>query len=75
MDKRMCYFVMETVTDENGNYIPCIAVEGERGYHKTDWQWGKDLELASACADDMNEKMGISKRDAMMIQLSTMCQS
>lgn len=75
MNKRTCYFVMETVTDENGNFIPCIAVEGESGYHKTNWQWGKDWKLAQECADDMNKKLGVSKWDAMMIQLSTMRKS
>lgn len=72
MESRTAYFVMQTVVDKNGNYIPCIAKEGEKGYYKTDWQWGKDWKLAQECADDMNEKMGISKQDAMLIQLSTM---
>ena len=69
---RTCYFIMETVTDKNGNYIPCIAVEGEQGYQRTDWQWGKDLKLARECADDMNKKMGLSKQEAMIIQLRSM---
>ena len=56
---RRVYFVMETVTDKDGNYIPCIAVEGETGYYKTDWTWGKDYKLARECADDMNERLGI----------------
>lgn len=72
MDKRKCYFVMQTVTDKDGNFIPCIAVEGERGYYKTDWTWGKDLDLAQECAREKNEALGISERDAMLIVFSSM---
>ena len=68
----MCYMILETVTDENGNYIPCIAVEGEKGYNRTNYHWGKDLTLAKEVATDMNTRMGISSRDAMKIILSTM---
>ena len=69
---RMVYFIMETVVDENGNYIPCIAVEGERGYHKTNWQWGTDLETAEGCADELNKRMGYSKKESLLIQLGSM---
>jgi len=71
-EDQTCYFIMETETDEQGNYIPCIAKEGETGFYRTDWQWGKDLELARECADDMNEKMGVTKTQAMIIQLRSM---
>lgn len=69
---RTVYFIMETERDENGNLIPCIAVEGETGFYRTDWQWGKDKALAEECADDMNAKLGIDKKEAMLIQLRTM---
>lgn len=73
--KRSVYFLMQTETDDEGNYIPCIAVEGERGFYRTDWTWGKDWEFANEICDEMNEKLGISKQEAMKIQLGTMRQN
>ena len=69
---KTCYFIMETERDEQGNFIPCIAKEGESGFWRTDWQWGKDKALAQECADDMNEKLGLTKTQAMIIQLRSM---
>jgi len=66
------YFSLETERDENGNYIPCIAEENTKGYTRTNWQWGKDIAIAQECADSKNAGMGISPKDAMRIQLSTM---
>jgi len=66
------YFVQHTVKDAAGNYIVCIAAEGETGYYKTDWEWGKDWEWANKIADDMNEKMGYGKRVAMIVQLRSL---
>jgi len=71
-EARMVYFVQQTVTDEEGNYIPCIAIEGEAGYYKTDWTCGKDLNLAEKLRDDRNTIMGISQKEAHKIILSTM---
>lgn len=69
---RKAYFIQQTLTDEQGNFIPCVAVEGEPGYYKTDWTWGSDFEWAQKCADEMNEQMGIDSKTAMLIQLGTM---
>jgi len=69
---RRAYFVQHTVINENGEYIPCIAVEGERGYHMTDWAWGKDYKLAEECANKKNEALGIDRKQAMIIVLGTM---
>ena len=69
---RKVYFIMETLTDNNGNYIPCIAVENVRGFYRTDWEWGNDLDIAQQIVDDRNEKLGLSKKEAMIIQLSSM---
>lgn len=71
-EKRMAYFIQQTVTDKSGQYIPCIAVEGESGYNLTDWTWGKDLDQAEAIADEKNEALGLTKEEAMKIVLSTM---
>ena len=71
-EKRYVYFIMETVRAEDGGYIPCIATEGEGGYHETDWNWGRDKEIAQELCDKRNERMGIEPREAMRIQLRTM---
>jgi len=66
------YFIQETVRDENGEYIPCIAVDGESGYYLTDWHWSTDRALAEQCCDEKNEAMGITTHDAMLIVLRSM---
>ena len=71
INPRMAYMILETERDEQG-YIPCIAVEGETGYHRTSWNYGQDLKLAQECVDGLNERMGISKKEALVIQLGTM---
>lgn len=70
--ERRVYFINQLVRAEDGGYIPCIAVEGEQGYYRTDWNWGKDLDLAERIATEKNEAMGYDKRTAMLIQLGTM---
>lgn len=70
--RRMVYFINELKRDANGGYIPCIAVEDEPGYYPTDWNWGTDLEFAKELANEMNIKMGYYRKEAMLIQLSTM---
>lgn len=73
MEKRIAYFIMPTAVDEKtGQFIPCIAVEGEKGYHKTDFLWGTDIDIAEECAKEKNEAMGISEKEATLIVLSTM---
>lgn len=69
---RTIYFIQETVKDKDGQYIPCIAVEGETGYHLTDWKWGSNKTVAQSIADDKNAIMGTDVKEAMIIQLSTM---
>jgi hypothetical protein len=71
-EKRMVFFISELDRAEDGGYIPCIAVEGERGYHLTDWNWGDDLALANQIADERNARLGITPREAALIQLGTM---
>lgn len=69
---RRVYFINELVRDKDNGYIPCIAVEGESGYYKTDWNWGSDLKVANEIADEKNRAMGIEPREAMLIVLGTM---
>jgi hypothetical protein len=72
---RRCYVILETErTSETaeGQFIPCVAEEGTIGYYKTDWTWGNDIATAREIADDMNEKMGISKNEAHWIVAQSM---
>ena len=71
-DSRSVYFLMESQRDENGELIVCIAIEGESGYYKTDWRWGKDIDWAEEVARKKNADMGISEEEANKIMLSTM---
>jgi len=50
--------------------VPVIVKEGVKGYFKTDWQWGKDLEIAEKCAKDKNEMLGLTQQevDELIIQ-------
>lgn len=66
------YFINELERAEDGGYIPCIAVEGEYGYYPTDWNWGTDLELARQIADQKNEVMGFTPKEAFIIVMGTM---
>jgi len=69
---RMAYFLLETERDKNGNFIPCIAKEYERGYYRTSWTYGKDRDLAEATIQTLNMRMGISEQEAARIVASTM---
>ncbi len=71
-EKKMVYFISQLDRAEDGGYIPCIAVEGETGYHRTDWNWGTDLELAERFAEERNSILGYSPKEAYLIQLGTM---
>jgi hypothetical protein len=68
----VCYFIQETVRDASDNYIPCIAVEGEQGYHLTDWAWGKDRAIAQRCADEKNHDLDVDQFTAFRIVAHTM---
>jgi hypothetical protein len=66
------YFINELKRDKDGGYIPCIAVEGETGFYLTDWNWGDDLELAQKIADEKNQALGFTPKEAFLIVLGTM---
>jgi hypothetical protein len=72
MEPRTCYMILETQTNERGEYIPCIAVEGASGYHLTDWAWGKDRAAAELIAKTMNREIGLTRTDVNEIIASTM---
>ena len=71
-DRKAVYFINELERDEDGGYIPCIAVEGETGYYKTNWNWGIDVDLANQIADEKNAVLGFTPKEACIILLGTM---
>lgn len=72
MEKKLAYIILETEKNEQGEYIPCIVKEGESGYYRTDWTWGKDQLIAQEIADDRNNRMGLSPTDVMQLTLESM---
>ena len=71
-ERKMVYFINELERAEDWRYIPCIAVEGEKGYYRTDWNWGTDIELANRIADEKNEALGFTPKEALLIVFGTM---
>ena len=69
---RRCYFILESQTNEKGEFRALIAVENESGYYKTDWFWGTDLKIAEEIARDKNLTMGLTQEEVCKITLSTM---
>ncbi len=61
--------ILETCVAEDGGYIPVIIIEGEKGYNKTDWNWGKDLNKARYLAAERNREAGISLETAEAIKI------
>lgn len=72
MKARTAYFLLESQTNDDGEFRVLIAVENEDGYYKTDWFWGKDLAVAEQIAQEKNEMMGITREEAFKIVASTM---
>jgi len=70
--QRLAIIILETERTADGQYIPCIVKEGERGYYRTDWAWGKDKKIAEACATSRNERSGLSEDDVTTIVGSSM---
>lgn len=82
---KMVYFVDATAYVEGHGYRVSIVVEGENGHRPTgddDWQtnprarmpyfWGPSLADAERAAEEQNERMGISKREAFEIVSASM---
>ena len=71
-DTRKAYFILESQTNDKGEFRALVAVENESGYYKTDWFWGSNLDQAEEIAREKNLAMGISSDDANLIILSSM---
>lgn len=69
---RMAVFVLPAIRAEDGQFIPCIAKEGEPGYYPTKWRWGRDEVVAMRAADNLNMELGLSPREAIEIVASTL---
>ena len=80
--KRFALTIVVEEVDENGEFIPCVAVEGAPGYRalrgnpaefQTPWHWGKDYNKAVALCEKYNEEhLGLNKIEAWKIVASTM---
>ncbi len=71
-EKRLAYFLLETEKTRRGHWGPCIAVENEPGYYRTDYDFGPDKQKAQAAIDELNARRGLTPREAALIQLTTM---
>lgn len=71
-EKRTAYNILHTVTNDQDEFVPVICIEGESGYHLTDWAWGKDYDVAMEIAKSKNLALGITPREAALIVLSTL---
>ncbi|MHC4616439.1 MAG: hypothetical protein ACYTEQ_01665 [Planctomycetota bacterium] len=70
-ENRCAYFVLET-QKQDGEYMALIAKENRKGFYKTDWLWGADMDVAEQCAADKNKAMGLTEAEAARIVCSTM---
>jgi hypothetical protein len=68
----VAYVIIETEKDDNGEYIPCIVKDGEKGYYKTDYRYGTDYNHAKECVDALNRKLGLSEREVMRLSCESM---
>ena len=73
--KRMAMIIVSESRAEDGGYIPVIVKEGEGGFFPmtgkgkcaSPWNWGTDREIAQQCADDYNEKLGLTKEEVAFL--------
>ncbi len=70
--KRLCYYLDETLMNKDGNYQPSVVKEGEPGHYPTNWDYGRDYELALQCVQVQNEKLGLTQTDVEHIVGSSM---
>lgn len=81
MSKRSVYLLRVTedappLEIDSNMITPCIAVEGEAGYHKTDWKWEihEDMTIddMQSIVDNKNEALGFDKEETDKIIFSTL---
>ena len=59
-------------TSTKNEYVPCVVIEGESGYHTTDWYWGDNFETAQKLADEYNDKLGITHEEVEDLKFHSM---
>ena len=74
MDKitKMAYFIQDTVKTDDDKFIVCIVKEGESGFYKLDYDWGKDKDVAQELCDEVHGKLGISPKEACWMVIRSM---
>jgi len=78
--ERMAIVIVESSKADDGQYIPCVATEGQSGYRPLSgkgpfaapWKWGRDRKIAQQLADERNKSMGLSKEESVRIIASSM---
>ena len=76
---RFCYCVLDECKSDDGQYIPVVIFEGEKGYRPLTEQddddspvrWGHDYHEAMKTAMKMNKEMGLTSKDVTAIQMSS----
>ena len=71
-EQKIAVVILETEKNNKGEYIPCLVKDGETGYHRTDWSWGSDKELAEKTAKEYNKRLGLTPEEVMEITLRSM---
>lgn len=72
MTTRKAMYVDQTMEVSDGYFRPVIAVEGEKGYHLTNFRYGPSFRDAKAQVDEFNRELGLSPEDVLEIVISTM---
>lgn len=79
--RRMCYwlpYVPNGSSVKGGDpthYFPGIVFADEAGYYVTDWDYGADRKLAAKCVAELNDRLGVSKDEALDIVYASMALS
>lgn len=78
---RHCIHVFQT-SEVDGGYVPSVVYENVSGHfplsgngaHAAPWVWGPTLEDARRFAEEANTMLGLSRRDASDIVVSSLRQ-
>jgi hypothetical protein len=70
--KRLVFFLDQSMTDADGNFVPSLVEEGQPGHTPTNYRWGTDWEVAKAARDESNRRLGIEPNEALLIIAESM---
>lgn len=68
--RRYCFVLSAKQPD--GHYYVGVAVENERGYFLTNWDYGTDHAKAEIAVDILNERRGIDTKTILEVTTSSM---